>query len=241
MTIDQTRQLAVEFERRINTIDPTTESIGKLDTDTIFAYLNSFQDQYIQQLYLAEGQAESGSRPAIRIGDIIKTLTKREVVTKENVYGNTDLTSDYFKLPEDYYMYIRSNSIVTGTYKNLNKNNVVPNTIIKQGDVEDVIRAYYNSKSIMRNPVAVLDNPLGMNQSMLQIIHDGYTKINGVEIIYCKLPNRFDIINNKCCELPYECFNDLVSGAVELYFNDKYKLAIATSAARRRQRQSDTE
>jgi len=43
MTIDQTRQMAVEFERRINTIDPSTESLAKMDTDTIFSYLNQYQ------------------------------------------------------------------------------------------------------------------------------------------------------------------------------------------------------
>lgn len=43
MTIDETRQMAIEFERRINAVDPSTESVNKLDTDTAYAFLNQSQ------------------------------------------------------------------------------------------------------------------------------------------------------------------------------------------------------
>ena len=51
MTLDQTRQLGIEFERRVQTMIPETESIQKLDTETIYSFLNQFQDKYIHDIY----------------------------------------------------------------------------------------------------------------------------------------------------------------------------------------------
>ena len=234
MTIDQTRQMAVEFERRLNDIDSTTASINKIDTDTIFSYLNQYQTIFIQQLYAAEDQTENGTRGALRISDIIKNFITRDYLYTDGSC-TTDEISEFFKLPDDYYMYIRSNSVVTGTYKNLEKQNVVPNTTVKQSDAEDIIRSYYNSDGILRNPVVILSGPTSdEDKGYLQIVHDKYTDIKRVELVYYREPKRFNIINNEACELPYECFDDLVQGGVDLYFQTKYKLAIAEAAARRR-------
>ena len=38
MTLAETRQLGIEFERRVQTMIPETEFLGKLDTDTIYLY-----------------------------------------------------------------------------------------------------------------------------------------------------------------------------------------------------------
>ena len=51
MTIEQTRQLGIEFERRVQTMIPETEFADKLDTDTIYSYLNQFQDKFMHELY----------------------------------------------------------------------------------------------------------------------------------------------------------------------------------------------
>jgi hypothetical protein len=40
MSIEETRQLGIEFERRIQAIDPTAEIVGKMSTDDIYSYLN---------------------------------------------------------------------------------------------------------------------------------------------------------------------------------------------------------
>jgi hypothetical protein len=42
MTQEQTRQLGIEFERRIQAMVPSEEFINKLDTDTIYSYLNEY-------------------------------------------------------------------------------------------------------------------------------------------------------------------------------------------------------
>ena len=40
MTIKETRQLGIEFERRVQTMIPDREYIDKLDTDTIYSFFS---------------------------------------------------------------------------------------------------------------------------------------------------------------------------------------------------------
>ena len=42
MTKEQTRQLGIEFERRINEIYPEFQTKEKLDTDTIYSFLSEY-------------------------------------------------------------------------------------------------------------------------------------------------------------------------------------------------------
>jgi hypothetical protein len=51
MTLPQTRQLGIEVERRLQTILPTLKLENKIDTEDIYAFLNQFQKQYVDQLY----------------------------------------------------------------------------------------------------------------------------------------------------------------------------------------------
>lgn len=225
MTIDETRQLAIEFERRVNAVDPSTESVNKLDTDTIYAYLNQFQMQYIQQAYASLDQVQNESRMARKFNDAMKTLITHKMLAYKSPDSQitTDEISDCFQLPSDYFMYIRSNSAVTGTYKDLKEPFAVSNIFVKQDQIKDIIQSYYNDKGIIRNPLATLTSLYEQDSgTYLQIIHDVYTKIHYVELVYYRMPNRFNVIDNVACELPYECFDDIVSGAVALYLTYRY-------------------
>ena len=44
MTLDQTRKLGIEFERRLQTINENMKISDKIDTDDIYSYLNQYQD-----------------------------------------------------------------------------------------------------------------------------------------------------------------------------------------------------
>lgn len=208
MTTKETRQLGIEVERRLQTILPTFKIENKIDTEDIYAFLNQFQKQYIDAIYRQDDQVESGTRVSVLGEDILRTLTKHGVLSS----GIMDTTLDYknkvFTLPSDYYQYIRSVSSVTGSYKDADQG-IVSNVLLKQSDINKIINQNYDKHRILRNPIAALEG------NKIKIIHDDYTSINYVDVTYIKIPANFSV--TVACELPYECFEDLVAGATDLY------------------------
>ena len=217
MTLQQTRQLGMEVERRLQTILPSFKIENKIDTEDIYAFLNQFQKQYIDAIYRQDDQTQSGTRTAALIEDILRTLTKHAQLSTS--VQNTTLDSDciIYELPLDYYKYIRSVSDVTGTYRNSSDHTKVSNVLAKQTDANKILDQYYDKNRILRNPVVILEgsdtNPTGT----IKLIHDSYTTVNSIDLTYIKLPGDFSILTNTACELPYTCFEELVAGATELY------------------------
>jgi hypothetical protein len=125
-----------------------------------------------------------------------------------------------YNLPDDYYMYVRSTSSADIAYNNKSGYSI-PNVLIDQNNVHKVIESAYDTNKIIRNPIVVLST--SDDKPVLQLIHDVYTNIIKVSLTYIKQPNRFGIDDDDdTCELPIDCFEDLVSGAVNLYLTYKY-------------------
>ena len=51
----------------------------------------------------------------------------------------------------------------------------------------------------------------------LNVIYDQYTNPEGIKIVYYAQPQHFDIMTSTRCELPMDAFDDIVTGAVDLY------------------------
>lgn len=106
MTADQTRQLGIEFERRVQTILPSTKTVDKIDTEDIYAFLNEYQNQFVKELYITRDRIQPNSNASNRIDDYLKSLMS---TTTYNVVNNMIVA-------EDFNMYIDSTSDVEVSY-----------------------------------------------------------------------------------------------------------------------------
>ena len=234
------RNMQMEFERRLIIMNPDFEIKEKLTSDTIFSFLNAYTERFARNTYLQEDQVQDGTRAQKKNADALKGLITRgtyELLLKDE--HNTDKLSDRVEVPADYFLYIRSNSIIAKNYKlkeaivNPLEYVITPNKTIREDDVEKVISTYYN-KAIMLNPYIVLNS--GNNEDVdkkiyINIVHDEYTIIKKLDLVYYRKPKRFDVIGVDginvldTCELPENLHMEIVEGAVEMFITEaKYRL-----------------
>ena len=107
---------------------------------------------------------------------------------------------------------------------------VLPNQLVSQTDVWKLIETPHDSLRIMRYPAAVLNKYAGTKPT-ITVLYDQYTKPEGISIVYYSEPAHFDLMSSTPCELPMDVFEDIVSGAVDLYV----QYAAGAEANKRRQ------
>ena len=221
--------MQVEFERRVMLMDPNLQLNEKLTSDTIFSFLNAFTKRYVKQIYLLADQTQNNTRAQKVSIDSIKSLITRQVIDKTETV-NSDTNTDLFKLPEDYFLYIRSNSLVKSTYKNesLDKAESLPNELIDIESAAKIITTPHNH-IILRNPQVIMHS--SEDQIYLNVIHDNYTEIEQVDLVYYRMPKEFNVLNVDNvnvldrCELPESMHIEIVEGAVEMFVTEaKYRL-----------------
>ena len=258
MTIQETRQLGVEFERRIQTLIPETEFSRKMDTETIYSFLNQYQDKYIHDIYRNLDNLQSGTKLQAHIERILQQMLTSVTIQISEASGNyTGEYTDYngvpiidtarsviYPLPENFYMYVRSVSNVTSTFsfkggtKAIDKNiRIIPNQLMSQSDVWKLVETPHDSLRILRYPAAVLSEYTPSSEDgvpTLTVIYDQYTTPTGVKVLYYKTPQHFDLMTSTPCELPMDAFDDLVTGAVDLYI----QYAAGAEAKRRQQQEA---
>ena len=139
-------------------------------------------------------------------------------------------------------MYVRSVSKVSKTFSfrsNKENNNssirVLPNELVSQSDAWTLIETPHDTLRILRRPAAILSNDVGYKEGhSLTVIYDQYTWPLGIEILYYREPKHFSLMTSTACELPLDCFDDLVTGALELYI----QYVSGAEANRRRQQEA---
>jgi len=177
MTLDETRQLGIEFERRIQTMIPETQLQNKLDTDTIYSYLNQYQDKYIHEIYRNLDNVQPESKLSSHFESVLQsmlaTYNVKVTATQDastNIHDNNgivivDTARSYtFMLPNDFYMYLKSVSNVSSTFsfKNGSSNDslrtkILPNRLVSQSEVWKIIETPHNNLRILKYPVVVLN------------------------------------------------------------------------------------
>ena len=212
---------------------PETEFSRKLDTETIYSYLNQYQDKYIHEIYNSLDRIQSPSNISARIEGILQgMLTSAEL----NQVGSDNTGAILYELPDNYGLYVNSISAIEKTYQYRKdtkdwKGGVIPNTLLSQSDFDKFIQTPYDNMRIMRKPIALLSERKE-DKPILKVLYDKYTECSGVTLSYYKVPDYMNLMTSTPCELPMDAFDDLVSGAVEMYVE-----YVAGAEAKRRQQQ----
>lgn len=233
------RDMQVEFERILQVTDPEFVVKNKLDSDTIFYYLNAAQNRFININYTSLDSLKQTVENLRKNTDTFKALIVSKTITDGVDLGDGMLGKRY-KLPNTaddmFYLYLRSFSLVSGTYMDipdtveLDQDNkvLVPNKLITQDDVEKISTSYYNIP-ILRQPCATLDAD-DTGNSYITIYIDKYTKLKGCNITYIRKPKKFNVItdSNKNiidhCELSENVHQEIVELAIRMFLEDAYKL-----------------
>ena len=209
MTKEQTRQLGIEFERRVQVMDFDTEFQQKLDTETIYSFLNQYQDKFIHDIYKQLDQISSTSKISSYVETILRGLLK---TYQQNVSANNGVYT--ITLPSDFGLYLSSSTLASKSYRMNNENGsgVIPNILVSQTDADKLMTRPQDSMRIIRQPIAKLNN-----DNTLSVLCDRYTTPSAFGMTYYKIPKYMNLMTSDNCELPMDVFEDLVSGAVDMY------------------------
>lgn len=210
---------------------PETEYSQKLDTETIYSYLNQFQDKFVHDAYKSLDDVQTQSKISTYIQTVLKGLVESDSTTLHKSINNDFVY--YAKLPEDFGLYLVSSTDVSETYQYKTStedlsNGIVTNTIVPHHLWVQLTNSPLDSMRIIRNPIIQIRS--NNDGHYIDLLCDRYTTPLKVNITYYKVPKYMDLMTSTPCELSMDVFDDLVSGAVDLYVQ-----YVAGAEARKRQ------
>lgn len=249
MTIQETIQMAIEFERRLIEIDPSFEVENKVDRETIYKFLNQYAQQYYDQLMQVEASTKSGDPNNAKVQSFLHSFVCNKEITayrhpfvteaEQEIEDAGQCKNCYMlDIPNNFYKYIRSNSVIMDD--KLHKKIILPNKLASQEEVNNILYNSLNLGRILRNPIVLIKNyDKDTATKQFQVIYDEYTKnIYYVQLIYYKKLTQFGAFDdgNTACDFPYSCFWDIVNGAVDLYIYT-YKYGVTLESLKRKAKQ----
>lgn len=225
------RTMQIEFERRIQLIDPQLIINEKPNSDLIFSILNEAQDRYVMMNYVGDDQLEVETNSQTKNTDSIKSLLVEKELTPSSVTINGFTR---YRLPysstDEYFLYVHSFSKVKGTYKQYKDYVKVDNQLVKYRDLGKFIKTAYNTPIIRQPAVALISDPTTKYMYM-EVATDEYTTLGNVTLTYYRKPLRFNTTDGASkCELPESIHSEIVDLAVNMFITEgRYRLQVKPS------------
>lgn len=223
------REFQIEFERRLQLMDPNLVIKEKLTSDTIISFINEAIDKFYKTRYSGINFKAQGFEQTEKRIDDLRTLIKNKKYT-ESLINKSDRNSYSAELPEDYVLLLGDTAGIQPS--NLNEcweTNERGEYIIKYTDtlestIETLDRQLNNSLSEHKLKYCQA-RPLKLIQDNNVILYtDGNYKISEYQITYLAKPSKIDssnITNLEYTDLPEHTHMEIVKMAIQIYLATK--------------------
>lgn len=223
------REFQIEFERRLQLMDPNLVIKEKLTSDTIISFINEAIDKFYKTRYSGINFKAQGFEQTQKRIDDLRTLIKNNKYTEGSI-NKSDRNSYSIELPEDYVLLLGDTAGIQPS--NLNEcweTNERGEYIIKYTDtlestIETLDRQLGNSLSEHKLKYCQA-RPLKLIQDNNVILYtDGNYKISEYQITYLAKPSKIDssnITNLEYTDLPEHTHMEIVKMAIQIYLATK--------------------
>lgn len=223
------RGFQIEFERRLQLMDPNLVIKDKLSSDTIISFINEAIDKFYKTRYSGINFKAQGFEQTQKRIDDLRTLIKNKKYTEGSI-NKSDRNSYSVELPEDYVLLLGDTAGIQPS--NLNEcweTNERGEYIIKYTDtlestIETLDRQLSNSLSEHKLKYCQA-RPLKLIQDNNVILYtDGKYKVSEYEITYLTKPSKINssnITNTEYTDLPEHTHMEIVKMAIQIYLATK--------------------
>lgn len=223
------REFQIEFERRLQLMDPNLVIKEKLTSDTIISFINEAIDKFYKTRYSGINFKAQGFEQTQKRIDDLRTLIKNKKYTEGSI-NKSDRNSYSVELPEDYVLLLGDTAGIQPS--NLNEcweTNERGEYIIKYTDtlestIETLDRQLSNSLSEHKLKYCQA-RPLKLIQDNNVILYtDGQYKVSEYEITYLAKPSKINssnITNLEYTDLPEHTHMEIVKMAIQIYLATK--------------------
>lgn len=240
------RQMQIEFERLVQLANPKFEYLDKIDSDTIFYFINAAQERFITQSFVQVDSVSKDTYSYNKLLDVCKALITTKVLSTP-IQNQNYLYSKCFELPDTtndkFYTYLSSYSTIVNVNDSLEQEKIANNKLISAVDVNKILVTNTNSP-ILRTPCAVLN--ASTDKSTISIYYDKYTVLKNCCITYIRKPLDINIITGDGtttqCELDSNVHRELVEMAVDMFIREGvYRLSANSSTQQNKQTNNDNQ
>lgn len=222
------RSMQIEFERRLQLMDPELVRTNKLSSDTIFSFINEAIDKFYKTRYSGINAKSEGFEQSQKRIDDLRNLIKTASFTEEIINNGNIYT---IELPEDYVLMLGDVAGILPTEGNEQcwEIDEEGDYVVKRADtieatIENIDRQLNNSLSehLLKYCTA---RPLKLIQGNQVILYtDGKYSVANYQITYLSKPLFLDssnISNTEYTSLPEHTHMEIVKMAVQLYLATK--------------------
>lgn len=223
------REFQIEFERRLQLMDPNLVIKEKLTSDTIISFINEAIDKFYKTRYSGINFKAQGFEQTQKRIDDLRTLIKNKKYTEGSI-NKSDRNSYSVELPEDYVLLL--GDIAGIQPSNLNEcwetnergEYITKYTDTLESTIETLDRQLGNSLSEHKLKYCQA-RPLKLIQDNNVILYtDGNYKISEYQITYLAKPSKIDssnITNLEYTDLPEHTHMEIVKMAIQIYLATK--------------------